>query len=98
MRLSEYTNATTETEFIALRHVIEYLMHQPHEPNMHSRNNIFKTNEILLKCFFESVNTQINQTKKYYKFLHKHCNGDHARDIIESHSVTSTSHPSNGTI
>ena len=42
MRLSGYMNATTETEFIALRHGILYLMHQQNEPSIYSRKNFFK--------------------------------------------------------
>ena len=42
MRLSGYMNATTETEFIALRHGILYLMHQQNEPSIYSRKNFSK--------------------------------------------------------
>ena len=31
MRLSGYMNAPTEPAFIALKHVMEYHMHHPHE-------------------------------------------------------------------
>ena len=46
MLLSCYINAPTEPEFIALRHIMEYLMHHPHEPIMYSTKNILKLNEI----------------------------------------------------
>ena len=42
MRLSGYMNDPTEPEFIALRHIMEYLMHHPHEPIMYSRKKISK--------------------------------------------------------
>ena len=98
MLLSGYMNAPTEPEFLALRHGMEYHMCHPHEHIMYSRNNIFKANEIPLKCFFKSGKAEINQTQQYSKLIHSYCGADHARDITVRRSVTSTSHLSNGAI
>ena len=56
MQLIGHIVASTESELLALRHGMEYLMHRQHEPIMHSRENIFKINKIPLQCFFKSVN------------------------------------------
>ena len=63
MILSGYINVPTEPVFIALRHGMEYLMHNQHEPIIYSRKNIFKTNYIQIQCFFKAVSAAINQTK-----------------------------------
>ena len=37
MQLIGHIVASTESELLALRHGMEYLMHRQHEPIMHSR-------------------------------------------------------------
>ena len=37
MRLSVYINDLTEPAFLSPIHVVEYIMHHPHEPIMYSR-------------------------------------------------------------
>ena len=44
IRISGCMNATTEPAFLSLIHGMEYLMHHPHEPIMHSINKHFKVN------------------------------------------------------
>ena len=61
--LSEYVNAPIEPEFLDLRHVIKYLMHHPHEPNIYSRNNIFKLIEKPHQCFYKEVSSDIKKYK-----------------------------------
>ena len=54
MSLSCYMNAPTESTFLALRHGMEYLMHQPHEPIMYPTKENFKINERPHQCFFNA--------------------------------------------
>ena len=91
-------NFPIEPELPALCHVMEYLMHNPHEPIMYSMKNIFKKNESSLQCFFKSGKADINQTQQYSNFLHKYFDADNARDLTDIILVTYTSHLFNGTI
>ena len=65
MRLGGHMNALKEPEFLPLRHGMEYIMYQPHKPIMYSRNKIFKINDIPLQFFFNTGNTEINQTQEH---------------------------------
>ena len=77
---------------------MEYLIHHPHETIMKPRNKIIRTEYIPLQCYFKAGYAEISKTKEYSKFLHKYCDSDHARDISDRRSVTSTVHLFNGTI
>ena len=50
------------------------------------------------QCYFKLGDAEINKTKEYSNFLHTYCDADHARDISDRCSVTSTVHLLNGTI
>ena len=91
-------NASTEPTFIALRHGMECLMHNTHEPIMYSRKKIFKLNDILPQCFFKSGSEDIKKTKKYSNFLQTYCDVDHAIYLYGRLSVTSEAHLLNGTV
>ena len=59
MRLSVYMNSPTEPAFLDLKHVMEYLMHHPHEPIMYSRKNIYNNHEIPHQCLFKTGDAEI---------------------------------------
>ena len=63
-------NATTEPAFISLRHGMEYLMHHPHDPIIHSRKKVFKLNEISYQCFFKTDSIDTNNAQEYPKLFH----------------------------
>ena len=90
-------NNPIESAFILLRHGMEYLIYQPNETIMYSRNNVIKLNEIPYQYFFkagsvEIKNSRIPQPNRTY------CNMGHVRSFSDRCSVTSTSHPFNVTI
>ena len=98
MKLSGYMNYLEETVLLALCHVMEYLMHRPHEPIMYSRNKIFKTSYSPLQYLFKLYKDEINQNHYYSKFIHSYCDADHPQDITDRLSVISTVHIFNDTI
>ena len=56
-------NSPTETKFLTLRQVMEYLMRRTHELIMYSRYNIFNLNDIPHQCFFKSGSADIKNTR-----------------------------------
>ena len=88
-------NAPTEPDFLALRHGMKYLTHNPQEPIMYSGNNIFKVNDISHQCLFKLGDAE-KKNKEYYNFLHTYCNTDNQRDFSNRSSVTWTYHLFNG--
>ena len=58
----------------------------------------YTKNDINLQRFFKSSKDEINQTQQYSKFLCKYCHVDHARNLTDRRSVTSTAQLFNGTI
>ena len=85
MTLSDYMNAPIKSDFIDLKHGMEYLIHHPHEPIMYSRKKIYKTKETPHQYYFKAGYSKINKTKEYSNFLHTYCDVDHARDIVDRH-------------
>ena len=68
-------NSPTQPEFIAIRHGMEYLMHQPHEPIIYSTKNILKLNEIPNQFFFKAGSEEvknIRNTKNFFTHNGKH--------------------------
>ena len=98
MRLSGYMNAPTEPAFIDLKHLMEYLMHHPHEPIMYSRKKVHITEEISHQCYFKSGDSEIikirNTPTSFTHILMQIAQ----RDISDRRSVTSTVHIFNGTL
>ena len=43
-----------EYEFLSLKHVMEYIIHHPHQPIMYSRKKIIKLNYIPHQRIFKS--------------------------------------------
>ena len=64
IQLSGYMNASTEPAFLALKHGMEYLMHHPHEPIMHPRKKIHRTEESPHQCYFKAGDVEISRTKE----------------------------------
>ena len=62
---------------------MKYIMHQPHEPIMYSRNNIFKLNDIPHQYLFKSGSAEIKKTQEYSKFLHTYCYTNYASDLSD---------------
>ena len=62
------------------------------------QGRFLKTNDSPLYCFFNTGNSEMNQTQKYSNFLHIYCDANHARYISDMWYVTSTSHLFNSTI
>ena len=73
-------------------------MQHPHEPIMYPIKKSHKTEKIPHQCYFKSRYTEIQKNKEYSNFFHKYRDADHARDISDRRSVTSTVHLFNGTI
>ena len=69
MILSGYMNAPTEPSFLALKNLMEYLIHNPNEPIMYSINNIFKLNEIPHQCFFKAGSAEIKKISNTPNFF-----------------------------
>ena len=95
---SGYMNALTEPSFLALKHGMEYFMYHPHEPIMYSRKKIHKTEKSPHQCYFKAGYSEIIKNKEYSNFLHTYCDENHAKDISDRRSVTSTVHLFNGTV
>ena len=51
MVLVSYMKSLTEVSLLALNHGMEYLMHNPHEPIIYSRNKIYMNHEISHQCY-----------------------------------------------
>ena len=83
MCLSSYMNASTEPDVLALKHGMEYFMHNPHEPTMYSRNKIYKIHEIPHKSYFKVWDAEIKKNQEYSNFLHTYFDADRARDIAD---------------
>ena len=63
MRLSIYMNAPEEYTLLAIKHDMEYLIHHPHKPIMHSRRKIYKTHERIHQCYFKADDAENNENQ-----------------------------------
>ena len=61
MHLCGYMNAPTEPALLAIRHVMEYLIHHPHEPIIYSRKKKINTNESPHQYLFKADDVEINK-------------------------------------
>ena len=61
IQISGYMNAPTETTFIVIKHGMEYLMHHPHEPIIHPRKKIHRTEESPHQCYFKAGDAETSQ-------------------------------------
>ena len=65
---------------------------------MEPRKKIHNTDKRSHQCYFKAGYVEIRKNKEYPNLLHTYFDADHARDISERHSVTSTIHIFNYTI
>ena len=87
---SGYINAPTKPAFIYLKHGTEYKINHPHEPIMYSGKKIHRTEDSPHQFYFKSGDAEISKNKEYYIFPHTYFYADHARNISERRSATST--------
>ena len=67
-------------------------------PSCIQKIKIYKRHEIPHHCSFKAGNAEIDKNQEYSNFFHTYYDVDHARNITERRSVTSTVHLFNETI
>ena len=88
----------TESAFLAIRYGMEYLMQHPHEPIMYSKKEKFQNKLGTTSMFFLEGSAEMNKNQECSDFIHTYFEVDHARDISNRRSVTSTVYFFNGTV